>query len=559
MRMVLITVVLAVATSIPVPAAEQWIRLSSANFEIYSDAPAKEVRELLTRFERVRSFFIKAAPMRAPEEFPVRIIAFRSRDEYNLYSPGKLSAAFFTANAWRDYIVLSTTSQEAFSLGVHEYTHLVVRHSGLRLPLWLSEGWADVFSSMRNVSDGIAVGDLVKDRVGYLEKGGWMSLDQLTAVNQNSPEYHEASRIGLFYSESWALAHMFYLSPDYRGGFAKFLNAIHRGESFSPAAESAFGKPPGRIFDDLRTYLSRKKLTGQVFEVRVDKGAIKPETTAVSAFDTRLMLADLRAVTGAIERAAEEYAALAVEQPDRPEIALSLGYLALERKDTTTALQQFEKADSAGIQDARMFFQLAALEREAKAPAAKVILLLARAVELQPDFTDALVNLGLIRMEARDYEKALEALSKVEIVIPAAAPAVFTALAYGNLQTGRLEQARGHLATARRYAQAGPPLNAITAMEGLIEARARSKFPPQPGEKLHLLNGMAQSMDCSGASAKLHVLAAGQPMIFELPDPKEVEFSRPHGNTVQLTCTPQQQFPVVVEFAAPNIIRRLEF
>jgi len=559
MRAGLIPVLLVITACLPARAAYQWTRLTSPNFELYTDATQKEGRDLLVRFEQVHSFFQKAAPVRAPEEFPVRIIAFRQRDEFQSYAQTQTAAAFFTSNAYRDYIVLSNPSQEAFSIGVHEYTHLAIRHSGLRLPLWLNEGWADVFSSMRNVSGGIAVGDLLKERVSLLEKGEWMDLDALASVNPNSPEYHEPNRVGLFYSESWALAHMLYLAPDYRNNFAKFLKALNGGLAFSQAAESSFGKTSGEVFTDLKAYLGRKKLTGQIFEVALDKSAVKPEIAAVNEFDAQLMLADLRAITGEVARAAEEYEILRKEQPDRPEIALSLGYLALARRDKAAARQEFEKAFTAGINDLRMLFQLAALEREEKAPASKLIPILERAVALRPGFTDAAVNLGLLRLETRDYERTLELLTKVDTINPSSAPAVYTALAYANLQTGHLEEARRDAAVVRKYAKDAAQTDAVTGIEGLIDARAKSKFPPKPGEKLQQAEGLAQSMECGAAGSRLTVLIAGQPKVFELPEPKAVEFNRPQGTAAQLSCSIREPFPIVVEFASPNVVRRLQF
>jgi tetratricopeptide (TPR) repeat protein len=279
----------------------------------------------------------------------------------------------------------------------------------------------------------------------------------------------------------------------------------------------------------------------------------------VNEFDSQLTLADLRAATGAVARAAEEYEALGREQPDRPEIALSLGYLDLARKDKAAARQEFEKAYAEGINDARMLFQLAALEREEKASASKVIPILERAVALRPGFTDAAVNLGLLRLEIRDYQRTLELLTKVDTINPSSAPAVYTALAYANLQTGHLDEARRDAAVVRKYAKEPGQTNAVTGIEGLIDARAKSKFPPQPGEKLQQAEGLAQSIECGATGSKLTILIAGQVKLFELPEPKAVEFNRPQGAAAQLSCSIREPFPIVVEFASPNIVRRLQF
>ena len=561
MHCVLLSALLAMAAP-PQLAAQQWTRLTSPDFEIYTDAGEKEGRSLLTRFEQVRSFFLKAAPVRPPEEFPVRIIAFRSREEFNRYKPNPIAAAYFTSNPYRDYIVLPDTSQEMFSLGVHEYTHLVVSHSGLRLPLWLNEGWADLFSSLRQVRDGVAVGDLLRSRLRLLENGEWLDLSTLTSVDDASPEYHESNRGGMFYSESWALAHMLYLSPDYKTHFAVFLNALNRGVQFDQACQAAYGKSSAAVYVDLRSYFKRKKLVGQVFEVsagRETNTEHTPEIATVTDFDSRLILADLLAVIGQTDRAGREYEALDLQQPNRPEVALSLGYVALARNQSAAAREQFEKAFALGIRDARMCFQLASLQREAHQPLTKVIPVLERAVELRPDFSAALVTLGLARMQTREFEKANDTLMKAKTITPAAAPGVFTALTFANLQTGHLDDARNHAATARKYASTQTQLAALSAIENLLEARAKSQFPPQPGEKIQQVKGMVQAMVCAGTSARLRVLIDGQPMVFELPDPKAIEFLRPRGNTVQLTCGPQSPFPVVVGYVTPNIVRSLEY
>src|SRR5262249_10664575 len=104
MRTPAIAVWAVLAAVAPARAADEWTRIVSPNFELYTAAGAREGRDLVSRFEQVRSFFMKAAPVRPPEEFPVRVIAFRTRDEFQVYAPNRSSAAFFTSNPWRDYI-----------------------------------------------------------------------------------------------------------------------------------------------------------------------------------------------------------------------------------------------------------------------------------------------------------------------------------------------------------------------------------------------------------------------------------------------------------------------
>ena len=76
----------------------------------------------------------------------------------------------------------------------------------------------------------------------------WLSFDELTSTDQNSPNYHEGSRVGIFYAESWALAHMLYLSPEYKDNFGKFVMALHRGSSAAEAVRIAFNRTPEEVY-----------------------------------------------------------------------------------------------------------------------------------------------------------------------------------------------------------------------------------------------------------------------------------------------------------------------
>src|SRR5579862_7409407 len=75
-----IAVLALVMTVIPglLRAADQWIKLSTPHFELYTTAGEKKGREAILYFEQVRSFFLEASPSKRAPEFPVRIVAFRS-------------------------------------------------------------------------------------------------------------------------------------------------------------------------------------------------------------------------------------------------------------------------------------------------------------------------------------------------------------------------------------------------------------------------------------------------------------------------------------------------
>src|SRR5437879_9585622 len=87
----------------------RWIRMQSANFDVYSTASEKNARETLQLFERVRNFFEQASGTVSKPYPPVRIIAFASKKEYDPYRPNEFATAYYHQSAGRDYIVMTST------------------------------------------------------------------------------------------------------------------------------------------------------------------------------------------------------------------------------------------------------------------------------------------------------------------------------------------------------------------------------------------------------------------------------------------------------------------
>src|SRR6185503_8105540 len=97
MRKLLLIAVLTGILS-PVQGAEpKWIRMPSADFEIYSSASEGDTRRVLQYFERVRSFFEQAMGAGVVKRRePVRVIVFGSKKEYEQYRPNDFATAFYT-------------------------------------------------------------------------------------------------------------------------------------------------------------------------------------------------------------------------------------------------------------------------------------------------------------------------------------------------------------------------------------------------------------------------------------------------------------------------------
>src|SRR5580692_5045372 len=93
--------------AIPALAADQWTRITTPNFELYTTAGEKKGKETVRHFEQVREFFLKASPVRGSSDFPVRIVEFETAEQYQPFvPPATVATAYFLNTPVRDYIVL---------------------------------------------------------------------------------------------------------------------------------------------------------------------------------------------------------------------------------------------------------------------------------------------------------------------------------------------------------------------------------------------------------------------------------------------------------------------
>ena len=333
--------------ALPAAAADAWLRMTSADFELFTAAGEKKGRATLEQFEQMRAFFLKASPLRKTSESPVRIIHFGSTKQFEPYTMRSSSPAFYLGTPARDYIIIGDPGVSP-SVAAHEYMHLIIKRSGLRIPIWLNEGWADVYSTLRPMGRETAIGDLLAGRINDLNGKEWMDFETLTSVTERSAEYTEGGRTGIFYAESWALAHMLYLAPDYQEHFGQFVMAMHQGKSAGQAIQAAWGQAPEKVMADLRAYFGRRELFGRAFDLQLTKEQTEAVVVPSTEFDSRLALAELLAVTNRRTEARREFDALEKEQPGRADVARALGYLAAQAGDRGSVVKHFSLAFQGG-------------------------------------------------------------------------------------------------------------------------------------------------------------------------------------------------------------------
>ena len=566
-RLVLVCAGLSVFYVPPVRAASRWVKVTGPDFELYTTAGEKQGAETLRFFEQVREFFRLAAPIEGDRTSVLRIVQFEDPAEYERFRPNPSAIAFFASTAEREYVVLGDRAMKDTHAAIHEYFHVVVRRSGLKLPLWLNEGWADVFSSLRPKGKEVAVGDLLPDRVKALEKEKWLDFDTLTSADKASPYYHEESRVGMFYAESWALAHMLFLAPEYKDHFSKFVMALHGGKSAADACQSAFGKSSAQVFADLHSYLDRKQLFGTIFSIPPERQQWQIASASVTDFDARLMKADLLVAAAKGEQAKTEYESLAREQPKNLEVLRVLGNMALREKNSDVARQYFRRAYDAGEKDAHTCYELARLDRDAGAEIGTLVPPLERALQSQPDFPAAEAMLGSLRVQTRDFSGGLAMLSGLRSVSEEDAWSVYCGLALAQIEMGDVTDAQQNMASCQRRSRTPAEIQRSQRLGRFIQARSLPVTAVHLGEKVTTVTGLLQGVQCSPQVNRIVVSVADKTALFDLPPEDAIEMPTNPVEKVQFQCGQMRPIRIVVEFAPPRtametsagVVRRLIF
>ncbi|MBV9083495.1 MAG: hypothetical protein JOZ62_12520, partial [Acidobacteriaceae bacterium] len=156
-----------------------WSTATTENFILYSCGTRDQTIRLLETLEQARSFFLETSFGAALPKARVKVVAFADAKEYRRYQPNPGAYAYYQPGQDADYIVLQDLDPEHAHVALHEYAHSVIQHSYPKLPLWLNEGLADVYSSVELRAERFSVGRMLADRSWALQNLAPVALETL--------------------------------------------------------------------------------------------------------------------------------------------------------------------------------------------------------------------------------------------------------------------------------------------------------------------------------------------------------------------------------------------
>jgi len=557
-------------------AAPKWVRIDSPHFELFTNAGERSGRRTILYFEQVRDFFLKHGNVGKSPSFPVRIIRFGSRKEFESYQTSKATAAYYMASPKRDLIVMGTPGHQTKSTAVHEYVHLLVQHSGAELPVWLNEGLAELFSTLeprgKEVLFGAIPGRVLRDRQ-------WLPFTELTAVDHHSPHYTELDKKRRFYTQSWVLTHMLCLSKPYRNRFTDFLREVD-GDTGQEAFRRVYGKTLDQVASDFRRYVIQKSFPALVYEIRLNKSVEKPKVRPATEMEVSLAKGGLLVGLKKREDALEIYRNLARLHPGDWRIPEALGYLASYSRDGEAARRHFAKAIELEATSPKVYYDYSRLLLNAEAAKAA----LRKAIVLKPDYDDAHQRLGSLLLQEGKYGMALSQLMRVKNLSRQEAVPHYRTVAELYHRLGRKESASQAAALCRKYARSpeevdsaeelmewlraareqvpdeapvpvaavATPRKTVSAPQRDASGRPSKSRPERPGSRTTpswlKAQGSFSRLDCLGERARLHLLVAGEPLALAILDASAVRVSGPEDGMVELRCGEQKLRPVTVEY-----------
>ncbi|MEZ5351281.1 MAG: hypothetical protein R2762_01480 [Bryobacteraceae bacterium] len=535
-----------------------WRRAASPHFELLTDSSENNARRWMEQLEQLRQVFGQSSGSPATP-LPLRVFVFKSEREFARLRPTPHTRAFFQGGPERDLIVALDAGEQTTRALNHEYIHAVLNHSTSSLPLWLEEGTAEFYSTIRVDEDRLTLGLPIPEHPRTLATGGWLGHDEFFASGRGSQLHNEARRVGAFYAQSWAMAHMLNMAPGFRQQLPRYAQLLDQAMNPADAFQEAFAMSQDDALGRLHAYVSH----GSYPVARVQGGSAgaapveTAELTGAEAAQARVELLLL------LNRPDDAERLLRGLDPGDAEVQTALGLFALAQKQDQQALDHFRQAIEKGARAATPYFEYAMLLRDTNAPAGEVRRYLAEAAGRNPKHAEAHFLLGLESQKEGRHGEALESFQAALAVLPRqsyfwhATALTLRALGRDPEAARAARKAMDTSRTTHEFEMAG------TLRRSLAQAASAPPAPPRKPKPAVTtpeswsmpagdarVEGVLEHIDCYGSSARFQVRSRDGVVRLWVDNPGEVLLRTESALTFIFSCGAQQPRPVTIEYRA---------
>ena len=462
--------------SAPTFAADKWLSIHTKNFLLVGNAGESDIRRVGRTLEEFRTAFAMLFPkMEQTSSVPTTILVFKNDEAFKPFKPiykGQPSnaLAYFQPGEDVNYIALTATLPSP-AIVLHEYVHFLLRENVGTLPLWISEGLAECYSTFElGKQNEFTIGRAPDAHVAALNQGvPFMPIKRLLAIQDTSPEYNEESKQGAFYAQSWAMVHYLVLGADgkRRSQFAQLLAGISKGQSFEDAFGEAFQTDYGTVDEEIREYVRRRSSWPMMKvntrdSIQVDVRSMS--TATLSEAESDFYPGDVLLHLNRLADAEPHLTSALSKNPNLTSAQTSLAILRVRQKrydDALALLRKLAEADSKNY--IVNFYYAYVLERAdadgavtlTNAPADKYESMRTyakKSIELAPRYVEAYALLARVDLNAGENLDEAEATLKKAINITPGRDDLQLLLAQTYLRATRTQDARSLLSIIERNA-----------------------------------------------------------------------------------------------------------
>jgi Tfp pilus assembly protein PilF len=448
-------------------AADKWLSVRSKNFLLVGNASESSMRRVGRDLEQFRAALAMLFPgVNQQSTIDTTVVVFKDDASFRSYKPlyeGKAAnvAGFFQAGQDVNFIALSADARST-QVVYHEFVHSLTKDTALPLPLWASEGLAEVYSMFEVTGKEFTLGRAIAEHIATLNLQRMLSLNLLLSVESISPYYNEKTKQGMFYAQSWASVHylLFANNGKRRPQLTKYLNLAFSSKTTDENFRDAFETDYGTLEEEIRRYVQNQvswpainmKLPDKLdFDAEMQVSVLSEAQSQYYLGDLLLHMNRLDVAETQLQQAialdpqfSPTYASLALLRVRQGKSGEALAPLARAvERDSKNYLAHFyyaymlqERAASAPVEDQKAAWDLIRFHAE-------------RTIELAPHFTEAYGMLGYVALVSKQGTVAAEAALKKAI-----------GFAPGRLEL-RLRLAELMIANAKA-ADAKPILTALT-------------------------------------------------------------------------------------------------
>jgi tetratricopeptide (TPR) repeat protein len=473
----------------------QWFETRTAHFNIYSCGTPQEVNKVAGQLEEFCEAYSLLAGSQAVASPPIVVMAFPDHETMKpflpLYhgQPENLAGLFQHGND-ENLIVLSLPEAGAASMDMsvvfHEYTHLLFRRNDRIWPVWLKEGMAELYSTFAATGYNAFIGQPINHHLRLLAKQPLMPLAELFAVTHDSPQYNEREHQGMFYAESWLLAHFLVAgdNPDYKSRFGQFTALLREGQTPVQAFTNALQTPLPVVESELRRYLARGQFAP--IQLTFPENVALPKainTWNLTPVEVYFCLGDELLRINRLDAAEQYFTDAQKLAPASPLPYEGLGLLAIQRRQPDKAVRELKESLRFGSSSyiAHYFYALEKFRLAGdaqggrgslpKETAAEIHDELIKSIALMPDFGSSHELFGILELAQDGNSVVAEQHLQLAVQLEPENPYYLLALADVQARNKKPEAARQTLATlllpsveARIRAQANELLQQITGM-----------------------------------------------------------------------------------------------